>query len=68
MIPAGHSRMLKSFGLAKEVISANGSVCGRGIKSRNAPGTNAKGCHPSPGALLPWGPFSLVRVPHKPLL
>lgn len=54
MIPSGHkvredSKMLKSFGLDQEVMSANGRVCGGGIKSRNAPGTIPKGC---PGALL----------------
>lgn len=54
--------MLKSFGLDKEMISANGSVCGAGIKSRNVPGTGPQGCHRALVLLLPTEALCLGSV------
>lgn len=67
MIAAGQevredSKILKSFGLDKEMISANGSVCAGGIKSRNVPGTGPQGCHRALVLLLPTEALCLGSV------
>lgn len=63
------SKILKSFGLDKEMISANGSVCAGGIKSRNVPGTGPQGCHRALGLLLPTEAracaLSALRIPPR---